>query len=404
MERRNFLKAAGCTLALPALETLGAEKIFASGAKPKRMFILTSGYGVHLPHFYPDKGGKGFVLKECAKALEPHRSELTILGNLKNGPNALSGHHNQHKILYGSDQSPLFGDSLDQFAAKQLGKQVPFEYLAMKADFRGGRTTSMRNRVPVSQLYDPAEVYNQFFGKKDAAKRTAAIARDRSVLDLCRDQAKTLQKQLSRSDTVRLDDYFNSIRETERFLHKNAEFISKPAPDTGYTIEDFEHKYESGMFPRDFDAYYDSLLKCVDLAFKFDLTRVATLSLTYVGSGHHGATHHGNRDSSMKALFNFDTRLLNGFAAALTRFKNTKMPEGGTLMDQTVSLYAAGLGSAAAHSGNDLPAIVAGGGFKHGQYLRFEQPQDISDLYLTLLRQVGIETDSFLTGSKTLEL
>jgi hypothetical protein len=402
MQRRNFLKAAGCTLALPALESLGADKIFAAGTKPKRLFILTSGYGFHLPHFYPETTGADYELQEVAQSLEPLRNDLTIFGNLTHLP-GLHGHKNQTSILTGSRQAPTFGDSLDQFAAKHLSKQTPFDCLTMKADYRPGNSTSVRDRVPVEQLSNPEDIFNQFFGKKDAAKQTAAINRDKSVLDLCRAQAKDLQRSVSSGDRAKLDEYFNSIRETEQFLQRNADWITKPAPETGYSKEDFQHEYQSGMFPRDYDAYYESLLTCVELVFKYDLTRVAHLSLHYVGPSHHGATHHGNRESSINSLKKFDARLINGFAGLLTKFKNTKMPEGGTLMDQTVSLYAAGLGSAAKHRGSDLPAMVAGGGFQHGAHIRYEQPQDISDLYLTLLHQLSVETDSFITGSRTLE-
>jgi hypothetical protein len=402
MKRRAFLQAAGCTLTLPPLETWGAENTFAEGPKPKRLFILTSWYGVYLPHFYPDTTGEKYVLKDCARDLEPLRKDLTIFGNLTHVP-TLNGHHNQSSILTGSRQAPTFRDSLDQFAAKRLGNETPFDCLAMKADYTPGGGTSVRNRVPVAQLYNPEEIFNQFFGKKDVARQTATINRDRGVLDLCGEQAKALSKHVSAGDRQRLEEYFNSIRETEKLLAKNAQWISQPAPDTGYTKEDFEHPYQSGMFPRDYDAYYESLLTCAELAFRFDLTRVAHLSLHYVGPGHHGATHHGNREGSINALRVFDTRVFSKFAGLLTRFEDVKMPEGGSLMDQTISLYTAGLGDAAGHSGGNLPAIVAGGNFRHGSFIRFNQPRDISDLYLTLLQRLGIETDSFITGTKTLD-
>ncbi|MCA9270829.1 MAG: DUF1552 domain-containing protein, partial [Planctomycetales bacterium] len=403
MKRRTLLKAAGCTLALPPLESLGADKDFAAGSQPKRLFILTSGYGVYLPHFYPAKTGRDFEFQECAKDLEPLREHLTLLGNLAHTP-VLNGHHNQDSILTGSRQAATFGDSLDQFAAKHLGEEVPFDCLTMRADYRPGGGTSVRNRVPVAQLYNPEEIFNQFFGKKDVDQRLAAINRDKSVLDLCRDQARALAKNVSAGDRKRLEEYFNSIRETEKFLNKNAQWISQPAPDTGYAKEDFQHPYQSGMFPPDYAAYYDSLLTCVELAFRFDLTRVAHLSLHYVGPSHHGATHHGNREASIAALKRHDTLLFSKFAGRLTKFKNTQMPEGGTLMDQTVSLYTAGLGDAAAHSGRNLPAVLAGGKFQHGSFIRFAQPQDISDLFLTVLQHVGVETGSFITGSHTLDI
>lgn len=402
MKRRHFLQAAGCTLALPALETLGADKIFNAGTKPKRIFILTSAYGVYLPHFYPEKTGRDFEFKECAKSLEPLRDDLTILGNLTHAP-ALHGHMNQDKILCGSDKLPTFGDSLDQFAAKRMSNDVPFDCLTMKGNYKPGAGTSVRDRVPVAQLYNPEEIFSQFFGKKDVDKRLATINRDRSVLDICSQQAKALQKQVSASDNARLEEYFHTIRETEKFLQKNADWISKPAPDSGYTKDDFHHEYSGGMFPRDFEMYYESLLRCAFLAFKYDLTRVAHLRLVYVGPNHHGATHHSGRESSINSLKYFDGLLLDKFAALLAALKETKMSEGGTLMDQTVSLYTAGLGNASAHRGKDLPAIVAGGTFDHGSHIRYEQPQDISDLYLTLLQHVGVESESFISGSHTLD-
>jgi hypothetical protein len=67
-------------------------------------------------------------------------------------------------------------------------------------------------------------------------------------------------------------------------------------------------------------------------------------------------------------------------------------------------LYGSNLGNAATHATTNLPAILAGGGFKHGQHLAFDPKNNtpLCNLYITMLQRLSIETDKFASGTATM--
>jgi hypothetical protein len=91
---------------------------------------------------------------------------------------------------------------------------------------------------------------------------------------------------------------------------------------------------------------------------------------------------------------------LNDFLTSLRSVKE----EGQSLLDRTLALYGTPMGSANSHSNVNLPVLLAGGGFKHGQHLAFDRLNNypLSNLYLSMLHRLGIETDTFSTGKGTL--
>lgn len=77
---------------------------------------------------------------------------------------------------------------------------------------------------------------------------------------------------------------------------------------------------------------------------------------------------------------------------------------GGTLLDRTTVLLGSNLGNASSHSNENLPIILAGGGFKHGQHLAFSQTKNtpLPNLLTTILQRLGLETDRFASSTGTL--
>jgi hypothetical protein len=62
------------------------------------------------------------------------------------------------------------------------------------------------------------------------------------------------------------------------------------------------------------------------------------------------------------------------------------------------------MGSANAQSNTNLPVIVAGGGFKHGQHLAFDRTNNypLSNLYVSLLQRMDLPIDRFSSGTTTM--
>ena len=143
-------------------------------------------------------------------------------------------------------------------------------------------------------------------------------------------------------------------------------------------------------------------MRFVELAFKFDLTRVAYL---WEHGQNHGATHHGGRTKPGDALYRHAKGTVEAIATTLTNFKETKMAGGNSLLDETLFVWTAALGNAAGHTGNNAPAIVAGGGLgHHGRYTHFEELEQNTRLYLSVIENMGLEVKNFSDSSKPLSL
>lgn len=397
MRRRQFLKAAGLTLTLPALESLGGAQDLATSGKIKRFFLMTDGYGFHTPRYYPGATGKDYPSNPVIEAFDPLRKDITLLGNLRH----LSGHARQQFVAAGSPASPFFGDSVDQVAARHLSQRVPIESLLLstKTQATGG---SFRGKVKVSMMYDAEEIFDFLFTKGDVPTRTRQLSHQQSVLDLCLAESRDLSNKVSTGDRQRLDEYFNSIRETEKIVKRDMEFLHAPAIDPGLSKDEFLNDKSDYYGGEEYFAYLKSQMKFIELAFKFDLTRVAYL---WEGGRNHGNTHHGNRESSINGLVAYATQTVETIADMLTSFKEIKMPDGNSLLDETLFVWAGALGDAAKHTGNNAPAIMAGGRLPHhGQYIHFDEMQPMTKLHLTVLQDLGIPVERFSDSNSTLNL
>ena len=399
MRRRHFLQAAaGLSITLPALESLGGEQDLANAGKIKRLLLMTDGYGFHTPRFYPTKTGTDYPSNEVIQAFDPLRSDMTLLSNLQH----LSGHGNQKFVAAGSPDSAYFHDSVDQVAARHLSQRVPIESLLLSTRTTGSTGGSFRNKLPVAMMSDVEEVFDYLFVKGDVKARSRKLSHQESVLDLCLSEAKALSRQVSAGDQKRLDEYFNSIRETEQLVKKERAFLHAPDIDPGMAKDEFTPAGSDYSDGDGYFAYLHSQMKFIELAFKFDLTRVAYL---WEHGRNHGATHHGNRASSINALAKYAQSSCESIANMLTNFKQIKMPDGNTLLDETLFVWTAALGSAAKHTGVDTPAIIAGGNLPHhGQYKRFENRERTPKLHYTVLQLLGVPVDRFEEETSTLNI
>jgi hypothetical protein len=144
------------------------------------------------------------------------------------------------------------------------------------------------------------------------------------------------------------------------------------------------------------------------LALQTDSTRVIALMLWSHGRvdvngmtiGHHDSSHHGQDESKIKQLAIIEDAEMKRFADFLAKMKQAT-EAGQSLLDQTVVFYASNLGNASAHTCDNLPILLAGGGFKHAGHLAYDRKENIplSNLYVRMLQQMGIEMERF--GSST---
>ncbi len=145
------------------------------------------------------------------------------------------------------------------------------------------------------------------------------------------------------------------------------------------------------------------MLDMVRLALETDSSRLITFFLDCTPI--HNMSHHGNRPETIEELRKIEESqfiVLNNFLTALSEVK-----EGGpTMLDRTMVLYGTNMGSANAHTNYNLPILLAGGGFKHGQHLAFDtkpgRNYPLANLYVSMLQRLGLEVDKFASSTGTM--
>ena len=152
------------------------------------------------------------------------------------------------------------------------------------------------------------------------------------------------------------------------------------------------------------------------LALQTDSTRVISLAFTNLGKengglsgvnqGYHTLSHHGQVQAAIDELSIIESFHVAQFSRFLGKLKQVVEPNGKSLLDSTMTLLGSGMSNANSHSNRDLPVLLAGGGFKHGQHLHFarsgKQSTPLCNLYLSMLQNFGLEVDHFNTSSGTL--
>jgi hypothetical protein len=410
MNRRAFLRSAGACIALPWLESALPAQQKAAAAPAKRMLLIGRPLGLHTPFLFPEKAGKDYEPTRYLKPLEEFRADFTVFSGMSHRGYP-GGHHTEVALLTGvSPDGVRFGDirntvSLDQEAAERLGGATRFPYLSLGNGGTGALSWNRKGvRIPSEDR--ATHLFKQMFidGTPDeTAREVERLKTGRSILDGVRDQAGSLARTLGPSDRGRLDLLLTSIREAEQRLQQDQAWVLKPKPKV--TTKPYADDYWSDLRMFDRERQWFDL---VHLALQTDSTRVIALwvwshgpvDLQGVVIGHHDATHHGQDEAKIKQLAMIEETEMGLFAGLLRKMKETD--EGGrSLLDTTVVFYGSNIGNGSAHTCDNLPIFLAGGGFKHAGHLAYDRKDNkpLSNLFVRMLRQVGIEADRF--GSST---
>lgn len=415
MQRRSFLKGAGVCIALPALESLprlsAAEK---NSAPPKRMVCVGNEFGMYPGAFWPEQTGSDYEITQLLQPLETHRQDFTLFSHLDHG--LKGGHFAIHGFLTGvkaADAKSMEegGISVDQKAAEFVGSQTRFASLNVGSEdgLHGGCQMSWtRTGTRVPPMPGPRELFRALFVQDDGKAKAKAEDRIRlqhSILDMVRDDANSLKKRLNKADNSKLEEYFSSIRdvETKLDLDQHWQDIPKPKPP-------IDEPRNEGL-TKDLPKIYDLLA----LALQTDSSRVATLEVggSFAASdlgirqGYHSLSHHGHKEENIYLLVQIELYQVEQVSRFIDKLKSIKEPNSnGSLLDSTMVLFGSGMGNGNAHTNNDLPLVLAGGGFKHGEHKSY--PQDnrqrvpLCNLYVSMLQQFGVETDTFSLSTGTL--
>ncbi|MFN3191315.1 MAG: DUF1552 domain-containing protein [Aureliella sp.] len=462
VDRRKFIRGSGIALALPLFESLlpalraDEEQ---SDSVPRRFAGFYMPDGVPMPlredpahadwSWFPHGEGRDFRFTKCLDPLEPLRDEITVLSGLSH-PSARSihGHSNADQFLTGAATGG-HGDyknsiSLDQLYAGQVGTQTRVSSLVLSTDGgtgtpRGTHTMSFdRNGKAIPAEHRPKRIFDMLFVKKggDAEKR---LAMTESALDDLMEDARSLRRQLSRPDRATLDQYLESVRDTERKVAKAKQWINLPMPTVDVNHLNLE------VTPEDPRNYLRTMFELIYLAFKTDTTRVSTYQLgreNGVGVSDylaravgfnltHQLSHQTKAPGGWKNFGTYCSFLSEELGRFVRMLKTTpETGHRGSMLDNTIVLF--GSASSAFHLSRNYPLILAGGknlGFQHGQYMRCgiykdggqpaggpwlggrepwqkemdHEEQPLGNLFLTILQRLGVEIDEFAGSEQALQ-
>jgi hypothetical protein len=410
MNRRGFLRGAGVALGLPWLECTAATP-----EPPRRMLLIANNLGVLPKYFFPTGAGKNWVASPYLSILEDIRPEFTVFTGLSH-PGVTGGHSTDNCFLTaarGAFKSGFRNSiSLDQFAAEKLGQVTRFPSLNLGVNIdKGNRSLSWTRDGVLLPAEDSApKLYERMFVQGDpeaVARQLHRLESRGSILDSLLDETKRFQSKLGGEDKARLEQYVTSVREVEERLQTAKAWEQKPKPEApGAPPPEIQDK-------KLFFEKFELMLDMAQLAFESDSTRIVTLMTdafftpAYQLNGkesttesYHGLSHHGQAEGKVKQLQETDRqqmRLLKKLTLSLAGKK-----EGGErLLDRTMVLYGSNMGDANIHDNTNLPILLFGGGFRHGQHIEFRRDNNtpLCNLFVSMMQRMGIETDSFASST-----
>jgi hypothetical protein len=410
--RRHFLRSASALIALPALESFGFRKLAPAAnpenPRPKRAVFLNFGWGVTNETWFPDlkQTGANYPLPPGLVPLARHKADITVVQGLSN-KFANEAHWGSTFWLTGANRYAEPGQSMhnsisvDQVAALQFGKETRFASLQLNSpDVNNsghgpGLSLAWDSRgKPVAGLDNPVFAFHKLFSADTTplAERQAMLAQKRSVLDAVLTDAGDLQRSLNKTDTAKLDEYFQSIRDIETRLGKDEQWLNVLKPKAALT------EPKQGLAGRDEVALmYDIIVA----ALQTDSTRVITyrqpvgtlLQSLAIKVAPHDMSHYSPGDR-MEASQKRDVAQSELLARLMDKLKATKEPDGTSLFDHTVLAYGSNIRTI--HYLDNCPTILAGGGagLKRGQHISLPKNTPLSNAWLTLLHGLGIKAES----------
>ena len=436
MNRRKFLRGTGIALGLPWFESVcsfGAEST-KNNTAPRRLAVCFTGNGVNPHHWGASMGPGGMDFQQSLKPLEPIKDKVLVFKGLWN-PTTVQGeggHYPKMNILSGlkvkkTTTDVEVGTTMDQIVAAHTGRQTPVASIVLGTERPSYSTDSGFTSIysayiswstpttPAPKEIFPQQAFDQLFD--DGSRRK----RDKSILDLVMDDAKSLRSKLSRRDTQKLDEYLTSVREIEQRVAL-AEQISKAETNgQGWqpTVKVPTLKRPGPGIPTVAEDHLRLMFDIMVLAFQMDRTRVATFmmnndlsgmrfaGLEGITGGIHELSHHANDEHRLAMYQKVNEYQVKLWGEALQKMQATNEGER-TLLENSMVMLTSSLMDGNAHDSRELPVVLAGGGggtIKGGRYLDYSQQENrkLCRLHIALMDRMGVKTDHFGDADKALD-
>ncbi|HRX77502.1 MAG TPA: DUF1552 domain-containing protein [Pirellulaceae bacterium] len=417
--RRAFIKAGGTLLALPLLESLGMQRPLSAAVQtvtpaPKRMVFLGMGFGVTEESWYPDPSqiGEKYDMPKVLTPLAKHKNDLTIIQNLYH-QYTVDGHFGSTFWLTGANRYAVAGQSfhntisVDQVAAEQLGRETRFTSIQLSGSNLGNASDGHgpglslawnRQGKPVASWQLPVVAYHRLFSDDSAplAVRQQQLAEQRSVLDVVLTDAKSVQRRINKTDSDKLDEYFQSVREIEVRLAKEEKWMGvekkKPQNPIREPAESLEGVEEMRIM---YDLMVAAMQVDASRVFTYRMPGDTMLASLGANMSAHNMSHYaeGDRQEVSELRDRHHAILLSDF---MDKLKASKSADGSTLFDNVTIAFGSNIRTK--HSLTNCPTIVAGGGagIQHGRHLVMDDRKTpLCNLWLSLLKGSGIEAEQF---------
>jgi hypothetical protein len=411
LSRRTLLRGAGVAMGLPWLEAMAPA--FASslaGESPRRFVSLSLGLGFHAPNLFPEQAGRDYEPTVYLRELADLREDFTVFSGVSH-PGVTAGHQAEACIL---TAAPITGGgtggfrnsvSIDQLMAKHLGGHTRYPSIVLNIqDNTSPSYTENGAMIPAEKSAD--KVFAKLFlddTPEEQQRQAERLRQGRSIMDIVGADAKALEAEVGPGDKRKLDAYFTSVRELELRLAANQDWALKPKPK----VEKPESLKTIDL--SDLSSRQHAMLDIIHLALETDSTRFVTLHIgganevlpkPGVNEGYHSLSHHGLDPDKIAQLTIVEKTIIDVWSGYLRKLKASQ--EGGTsLLDRTMNLLTSNLGNASAHDTKNMPVVLAGGGFRHGQHLAFDRKDNypLTNLYVQMLQRIGLEERSFVSST-----
>jgi hypothetical protein len=432
LDRRAFLRGlGGVALALPVLDAMGAE---VADRIPRRFCAIYTANGMSLPKsehgidewsWFPTNGnGADFQFGKSTEPFAPFRNQLSFMGGLEhpNGPKA-DPHICSDMWLTGAPlHNPKPGTfnsvGLDQVIAQHTKQHCRQPSLVLSIDAGTGflsRTGTISYNIdgrPVPAENNPRRIFDRLFRGDNPNQKSAHenLQRRIKLVDAVAASARSLDSKLGKTDRERMDQYLSTLDEMESRLVASERWIDIPLKQ-----QDYSHLNLDATNAGDPAEYYRNMFDLIALAFDADITRSVAFMLNREDSmgisdtfplklglskTHHNLSHATDKEGQLD-FAKYDLFLAKQVALFLGRLNEYK-DKNGRMLDNTIVLF--GSGASTTHNSHNLPTLVAGGanmGLKQGMYWRQDGAR-MSNMYLSIIRAMGIEQESFADSTSTL--
>ncbi len=426
MNRRNFIKHLGLSVALPFLPSLLPRALWANQKVinlPRRLAFIYSPNGKVMNHWTPKTLGKNFELPQTLGPLASVKSQIQVLSGLAhlkafaNGDGAGDHARANATFLTGCQARKTAGPnikvgvSIDQIIANKIGSQTLLPSMELSCDSKrtSGNCDSgyscayqfnlswKSENTPMPPESNPKLAYQRLFNDPFGDKNAKTAKLKMSLLEETSKETKSLKNKLGQSDKNKLDEYLESLNSVEKRISKIDQMQSK-LPKEQLVFE----------MPENFQEHMRLMMDIMVIAFKADATRVITFMLAHEGSdrsfpnigvseAHHQLSHHKGNSDNIKSLQKIDLFYSEQLAYFLEKMQST-IEDNGSMLDNSMVIYGCGIADGDSHSHRDLPIILAGGkncGLLPGRHIQYPKDTPMTNLYLSLAEKMCVSLEKF---------